>query len=36
MREDLEAVGMQLLPERARKRKRKVRPRRGDGTVAGH
>lgn len=36
MRDDLEAVGMALLPERARKRKKRDRPRRGDGSVPGH
>lgn len=36
MRDDLVAVGMPLLPERARKRKKKIRPRRGDGSVPGH
>lgn len=36
MRDDLEAVGMPLTAEQRRKKRRKNRPRRGDGTVSGH
>jgi hypothetical protein len=37
MRQVLPSVGADLVPERMRKlRKKKTRPRRGDGTVAGH